>query len=45
MPSPHPGSSSQLYSVTTTPGAATTWAVGGYTNTSGVPTPLALKNG
>jgi hypothetical protein len=45
VPSPHPGSSSQLNSVTTTPGAATTWAAGGDTNTSGATTPLALKNG
>jgi hypothetical protein len=29
VPSPHPGSSSQLNSVAATPGTATTWAVGG----------------
>ncbi len=49
VPSPNPGSPSQLYSVAVVPGAATTWAVGSYTSTArktaGMTMPLALKNG
>jgi hypothetical protein len=45
VPSPHPGSTSQLNAVAAAPGAAATWAAGGSTNTSGATTPLALKNG
>ncbi len=49
VPSPNPGSPSELYSVSTTPGTAATWAVGSYTSTSGKTSgatmPLVLKNG